>query len=82
MSTGPIGTSEAVRRLPVGPAVPTQDRERCLDLLAGLEQVEFVHDLNLDRTHIRGGRVYHGELCLNDLDLYVWYAQIDRGPGS
>ncbi|WP_169314074.1 ATP-grasp domain-containing protein [Streptomyces piniterrae] len=68
--------------MPATPAVPAQARERCLELLARLEQVEFVHDLNLDRTHIRGGRVYHGELCLNELDLYVWYAQIDRGPGS
>ncbi|MFI6689909.1 RimK family alpha-L-glutamate ligase [Streptomyces sp. NPDC050485] len=38
--------------------------------------------LNIDRTHVRGGRVYHGGGCLNELDLYVWYAQIDRGPGS
>lgn len=82
LSSSPIGTSEAVRRLPRSPAVPAESRERCLELLAGMADVEFVHDLNIDRTHIRGGRVYHGGLCLNELDLYVWYAQIDRRPGS
>ncbi|MBB6173383.1 glutathione synthase/RimK-type ligase-like ATP-grasp enzyme [Nocardiopsis mwathae] len=73
-----------MRRLPVH-TIPADDQERCLALLAdldGLDGVEFVHGLNIDRTHIRNGRVHHGGLCLNDLDLYVWYAQIDRGPHS
>ncbi len=74
--------SEAVRRLPRSPTVPAEAGERCLELLAGMADVDFVHDLNIDRTHIRGGRACHGGLCLNELDLYVWYAQIDRRPGS
>ncbi|WP_369394633.1 RimK family alpha-L-glutamate ligase [Streptomyces sp. CG1] len=81
LSTEAVGMSEAVRRLPGG-AVPTADRARCLELLGGVDGVDFVHDLNIDRGHIHDGRVYVGDFCLNDLDLYVWYAQIDRGPYS
>ncbi|MCH0540085.1 hypothetical protein I3F58_11000 [Streptomyces sp. MUM 203J] len=82
LATGPIGASPALARMPGTSTLTVPARERCLELLSGLEGVEFTHDLNLDRTVIRDGRVHHGDVCLNDLDLYVWYAQIDRTPGS
>lgn len=82
LATEPIGDSDVLRRQPRG-TLPVADRDRCLRLLSDLEGVEFHHGLNIDRTHIRNGRVYldHGR-CLNDLDLYVWYAQVDRSPYS
>ncbi|TVL91200.1 hypothetical protein CD790_18170 [Streptomyces sp. SAJ15] len=82
LSSGPVGTSEAVWRLPHSAAVPVEARDRCLGLLADMADVQFFHGLNIDRSYIRGGRVHHGEICLNELDLYVWHAQIDRRPGS
>lgn len=62
--------------------LPRDDVARCLELLAGLENVEFRHGLNIDQTYIRNSRLFHDDVCLNELDLYVWYAQIDRGPSS
>lgn len=82
LATGPVGESPALARMPSTLTVTPEARARCLELLDGLEGVEFFHDLNLEQTFIQDGRVHHGDLCLNDLDLYVWYAQIDRTPGS
>jgi ribosomal protein S6--L-glutamate ligase len=62
--------------------LPRNDVARCLERLAGLPDVELRHGLNIDQTTVRDGLVFHGDLCLNELDLYVWYAQIDRGPAS
>ncbi|MCD0482393.1 hypothetical protein LO771_08235 [Streptacidiphilus sp. ASG 303] len=62
--------------------IPPDDHALLMELLAGLTDVEFVHDLDIRRSCIRNGRVHCGEVCLNDLDLYVWHAWMAREPGS
>ncbi|MFH8773447.1 RimK family alpha-L-glutamate ligase [Streptomyces sp. NPDC017958] len=51
-----------------------------MELLPGLTDVEFLHKLDIRRSCIRNGKVYCGEVCLNDLDLYIWHAFMARDP--
>ena len=68
---------------PISPGwLPLEHVQRCLDLLAGLDDVQLVHDLNIDRALIRDGRVWIGDRCLNELDVYAWFTQVDRSPNS
>ncbi|MET9395206.1 hypothetical protein ABZY20_33155 [Streptomyces sp. NPDC006624] len=62
--------------------IPAADHALLMDLLSGLPDVEFLHGLDIRRSRIRDGRVHCGEVCLHDLDLYLWHAQIARDPGG
>jgi ribosomal protein S6--L-glutamate ligase len=62
--------------------VSPADHARFIELLDSLEGVRCIHNLDIAASHIRDGRVYVGDLCLNDLDLFFWLARIDRGLGS
>ncbi|MEV4437864.1 hypothetical protein AB0K09_02425 [Streptomyces sp. NPDC049577] len=67
---------------PVSGTTPPADLARCRELLAGLDGVDFLHDLDIRHSRIRDGQVLLGDLHLGDLDLYVWHAEIDRRPGG
>ncbi|MFJ3335360.1 RimK family alpha-L-glutamate ligase [Streptomyces sp. NPDC086766] len=60
--------------------IPADEHALLMDLLATLPDVEFVHGLDIRRSCVRDGRVHCGEVCLNDLDLYVWHAGTARDP--
>ncbi|WP_225832437.1 RimK family alpha-L-glutamate ligase [Streptomyces sp. NK08204] len=62
--------------------IPADDHALLMDLLSGLTDVEFLHGLDIRRSCVRNGKVYCGEVCLNDLDLYIWYARMARDPGG
>ncbi|UXY32251.1 ATP-grasp domain-containing protein [Streptomyces sp. HUAS TT20] len=62
--------------------IPPEDHALLMRLLADLTDVEFLHDLDIRRTWVRDGKVHCGEVCLNDLDLFVWHANLPRDPGS
>ncbi|MEV7691462.1 RimK family alpha-L-glutamate ligase [Streptomyces bungoensis] len=62
--------------------IPARDHALLMELLRGLTGVEFLHGLDIRRSCVRNGRVYAGDVCLNDLDLYVWYARMARDPGG
>ncbi len=76
------------------PAAPTHERSgalglgkiphvavgRFMELTESMEGAHFTHDLDIRRSVVRGGRVWCGDTCLNELDLYFWYAEIDRSP--
>lgn len=54
-------------------------------LMARLRTVPGItlhEDLNLHTALIRNGQVYAGDTCLNDLDAYFWYCEVDRAAGS
>lgn len=57
-------------------------RQQILAGLDALPGVAWTHDLNFRRALIRNGDVWCGELCLSELDAFVWYCEIDRDPGS
>ncbi|MGK5629935.1 ATP-grasp domain-containing protein [Streptomyces sp. URMC 123] len=73
---------------PLGPVatrpgmVPPPDHRVLMDLLAGLADVDLVPDVDVRRSHIRDGRVYCGDRCVSDLDVYVWYAEVERALGG
>lgn len=55
------------------------------EIMAGLRQaegIELVEDINIHAAAIRSGRHYAGEVCLDDLDAFFWYCEVDREPGS
>lgn len=62
--------------------VPPGDHARFIELLDSLNGVRCIHNLDIAVSQIRDGRVYAGDLCLNDLDLYFWLARVDRSLGS
>ncbi|MFE0509712.1 RimK family alpha-L-glutamate ligase [Streptomyces sp. NPDC058964] len=62
--------------------IPADDQALLMELLPGLKDVEFLHGLDIRRSCIRNGKVYCGEVCLNELDLYVWHAWMARDPGG
>src|SRR5687768_14694716 len=65
-----------------GGVIPPDDHATLMRLLSELPGVEFVHGLDFRDSYIRRGRVHCGDVCLNDLDLYLWYADFARKPGS
>ncbi|RMG60718.1 MAG: hypothetical protein D6722_20565 [Bacteroidetes bacterium] len=50
--------------------------------LRSAEGVELVEDLNIHEALIHDGRIYCGDVCLNELDRFFWYSEVDRRPGS
>ncbi|MGW2619597.1 ATP-grasp domain-containing protein [Streptomyces sp. NPDC001500] len=62
--------------------IPPDDHALFMKLLRDLTDVEFIHDLDIRRSFVRDGTVYCGEVRLNDLDLYLWHAEVDRDPGG
>ncbi|MFJ4695387.1 RimK family alpha-L-glutamate ligase [Streptomyces sp. NPDC088766] len=62
--------------------IPPDDHALFMKLLRDLTDVEFLHDLDIRRSFIRDGKVYCGEVCLNDLDLYLWHARVAQEPGG
>jgi hypothetical protein len=81
-----VGTFLPARPADGGPGnggvIPPDDHATLMGLLSELPGVEFVHGLDFRDSYIRRGRVHCGDVCLNDLDLYLWYADFARKPGS
>ena len=75
------GTAEPHAQARVG-KIPRDDHALLMRLLPDLTDVEFLHDLDIRRSCIRNGKVYCGEVRLNDLDLYLWHADLTRDPGD
>ncbi|RKT53693.1 ATP-grasp domain-containing protein [Saccharothrix australiensis] len=67
---------------PTGGVIPPDDHATLMGLLARMPGVEFRHDLDFRESHIRRGRVHCGDVCLNDLDAYLWHVDFARKPGS
>ncbi|WP_433272393.1 ATP-grasp domain-containing protein [Actinosynnema sp. CS-041913] len=65
-----------------GGVIPPDDHATLMDLLSRMPGVEFAHDLDFRDSHIRQGRVHCGDVCLNDLDVYLWHVDFARKPGS
>lgn len=53
-----------------------------LDKLREAPNLELIEDLNFRNAYIRDGKVFYEDFCLNDLDRFFWYCEVDRKPGS
>lgn len=49
-----------------------------MSMLRARPDIELVEGLSFTNVVIRNGKVYHNDFCLNDLDLFFWYANIGR----
>lgn len=50
--------------------------------LRAAEHIELIEDLNFRTAAIQNGKVYCDDQCLNELDRFFWYCEVDRQPGS
>lgn len=73
--------SAEVRR-PGDGRLPRETHDRLMSLLGTLDDVELHEDLDFRGSYVRDGRVYTDGYCLNDLDIYFWYCEVDRRVGS
>lgn len=53
-------------------AVPQQMLDEFYSLL-GRENLDYTTDLHPRDMVVRNGRVYHGEVCISDMDVFFWY---------
>lgn len=44
--------------------------------------VKLFDNLNFHQALIRNGEVWVGETCLDELDVFAWYCEVDRQAGS
>ena len=52
------------------------------EALRAADHVDLVEGLNFRKALIESGKVYVDDFCLNDLDRFFWYCEIDRRQGS
>ena len=57
-------------------------REGLLERLGNLENVEVTEGIDFRKAVAVNGKVFVGDTCLNDFDLFAWYAEIDPTPTS
>lgn len=65
-----------------GGVIPADDHATLRGQLAEEPGVEFAHGLDFRDSYVRRGRVHCGDVCLNDLDLYLWHVDFARKPGT
>lgn len=57
-------------------------RQPFLELLRNNDSIELIEELNVQNALVLNGKVYCDGFCLNDLDRFAWYFELDRAPGS
>ncbi|MEJ2854102.1 MULTISPECIES: ATP-grasp domain-containing protein [unclassified Saccharothrix] len=65
-----------------GGVIAPDEHSKLLRLLEETPGWDVVHGLDFRDTHIRRGRVYREDVCLSDLDVYLWHVDFARKPGS
>ncbi len=72
---------EAVSRSGSG-AIPEPFRSAILERLRARPDLTLYEDVHFNDCYVHDGRVFRGELCVSELDLYLWYAHTSRQPAS
>jgi len=62
--------------------LPENTQKKLVNLIKNTKNLEVFSDLNFRESFIREGRVYIKDFCLNDLDIFFWYCEVDRSVGS
>ncbi len=57
-------------------------RDGLVKRLRKLKGVKLYENLDFRNALIKNGEVYVKDLCLNDLDLFYWFGEIDRSEAS
>ena len=62
--------------------LPLETHKKLTEMVKHIEGHEISLDLNFRKSIIVNGKVYVDDFCLNDLDIYFWYCEVDRNIGS
>ncbi len=77
----PKGQKASIHSAGIG-RLPLTTQQRLVELIRSTKGVDIYFDLDFRDSLIRDGKVYVGDFCLNDLDIFFWYCEIDRSVGS
>ncbi|NUT99752.1 MAG: hypothetical protein HOY78_47850 [Saccharothrix sp.] len=77
-----VGTFLPAKEADGGGVIAGDEHGALLRLLEGTAGCEFVHGLDFRESYIRRGRVHCGDVCLSDLDVYLWHVDFARKPGT
>ena len=77
----PKGQSASIHSAGIG-RVPQDTQKRLIEMIEKTNDVEVYSNLNFRNSFIRDGKVYVGDFCLNELDIFFWYCEVDRSVGS
>lgn len=75
------GNSASIHSAGIG-RIPLSTQQKLINLIEKIDGVEIVLNLNFRNSYIRDGKIYVNNFCLNDLDIFFWYCEIDRSVGS
>lgn len=53
-----------------------------IESLRETEEIELIENLDFHRALVQNGKVCCEDTCLNDLDRFVWYSELENRPGS
>lgn len=77
----PKGQTASIHSAGIG-RIPLNTHKRLMEMVENLKNVELYPNLNFRNTFIKNGKVYTDNFCLNDLDIFFWYCEVDRTVGS
>ncbi len=75
------GQTASTRNAGTG-CIPLATHKKLMEMLERLDTIDLYPYVNFRNSVIRDGKVYVDDLCLNDLDIFFWYCQINRSYGS
>jgi len=62
--------------------LPLNTQQKLIGMIKEIKNVEIHMDINFRNSFIRDGKVYANDFCLNELDIFFWYCEVDRSVGS
>lgn len=62
--------------------LPKITHQRLIEMIKNTDGADVYLDLNFRNSFIQDGKVYINDFCLNDLDIFFWYCEVDRNVGS
>lgn len=77
----PNGQSASIHYGGIG-RLPLNTQQKLMGMIKEIKNVEIYTDINFRNSFIRNGKVYANDFCLNELDIFFWYCEVDRSVGS
>ncbi len=62
--------------------LPKATQQKLEKMINDIKDADIYWDLNFRKSFIQDGKIYVDNFCLNDLDIFFWYCEVDRSVGS
>ncbi len=62
--------------------VNNETRNGLIEILRELDCVDLTPNVDFRKAVVINGKVLVGDICLNDFDVFLWYAEVDPRPTS